>query len=127
MAKKEFTYRGLKTEQLRQMSVQEFAQLIPSRERRSLLRGMTDAEKSLLRKITKRDNIKTHCREMVVVPQMIGKTILVHNGKEYTSLLINEEMIGIRLGEFVLTRKMVKHSSPGIGAAAASKKTMSVK
>lgn len=126
MAKKEYTFRGLKTEQIKNMSVQEFAQLLTSRERRSVLRGMTEAEKSLLHKIAKRDSVKTHCREMVIVPQMLGKTILVHNGKEYTPLLINEEMLGFRLGEFVLTRKMVKHNSPGIGASASSK-SMSVK
>ena len=118
MAKKEFTYRGLSVEQLRKMGVREFAQLIPSRERRSLLRGMTDAEKNLLRKLEKRDNVKTHCREMIIVPQMMDKTILVHNGKEYAQVHVNEEMLGLRLGEFVLTRKMTKHSSPGLGATA---------
>jgi small subunit ribosomal protein S19 len=126
MAKKEFTYRGLSTEQLKKMSIKEFANLIPSRERRTLLRGMTDAEKNLLRKLEKRDNIKTHAREMIVVPQMIGKTLLVHNGKEYTPVPISEEMVGFRLGEFVLTRKMVKHSSPGVGATA-TKAAVSVK
>jgi small subunit ribosomal protein S19 len=126
MAKKEFTYRGRSTDQLASMSIKEFAALIPSRERRTLLRGMTDAEKSLLRKVAKRTNIKTHCREMVVVPQMLGKTILVHSGKEYVPVAITEEMLGFRLGEFVLTRKMVKHQSPGVGAATA-KKSVSVK
>jgi len=121
MAKKEFTYRGLSVEQLKKMSIKEFAAIIPSRERRTLLRGQTDAEKSLLRKLEKRTNVKTHAREMVIVPQMIGKVILVHNGKEYTAVTITEEMIGVRLGEFVLTRKMVKHASPGVGAATKTK------
>jgi small subunit ribosomal protein S19 len=118
--KKEFTYRGLNTEQLRKMSVKEFAALIPSRERRTLMRGLTDPEKSLLQKIAKRDNVKTHCREMVVVPQMIGKTVLVHTGKEYQPVMINEEMLGLRLGQFVLTRKGVKHNAPGIGSTAST-------
>jgi small subunit ribosomal protein S19 len=121
MAKKEFTYRGLSVEQLKKMSIKEFAAIIPSRERRTLLRGQTEAEKSLLRKLEKRTNVKTHAREMVVVPQMIGKTILVHSGKEYAPVAITEEMIGCRLGEFVLTRKMVKHASPGVAAAAKTK------
>ncbi len=120
MAKKEFTYRGLSVEQLKKMSVKEFAALIPSRERRTLLRGFTDAEKNLLRKLEKRNNVKTQCREMVIVPQMIGKTLLVHNGKEYTPVPINEEMVGFRLGEFHLTRKPIKHNSPGIGSTASS-------
>ncbi len=124
MAKKEFTYRGHKTEQLKKMSIKEFALLLPSRERRTLLRGMTDVEKSLLNKLEKRQSAKTHAREMVIIPQMVGKTILVHNGKEYQALEINEEMVGYRLGELALTRKMVKHASPGVGAA---KKSVSVK
>nr|AJS12365.1 ribosomal protein S19 [uncultured archaeon] len=121
MAKKEFTYRGFALDKLQQMSIKEFAQLAPSRERRTLLRGQTDAEKSLLRKLAKRDSAKTHAREMVVVPQMVGKTALVHNGKEYVPVAMTEEMVGMRLGQFVLTRKMVKHTAPGVGAAKASK------
>jgi small subunit ribosomal protein S19 len=121
MAKKEFTYRGHSPEQLKKMSIKEFALLLPSRERRTILRGLTDVEKALLRKLEKRDNVKTHAREMVIVPQMIGKTILVHNGKEYMPVLVNEEMVGYRFGEFVHTRKGVKHNSPGIGASASTK------
>lgn len=124
MAKKEFSYRGLSTEQLQKMSIKEFAALIPSRERRSLLRGLTDAEKNLLRKLQKRDNVKTHAREMVIVPQMIGKTLLVHSGKEYAPVAVTEEMLGFRLGEFVQTRKSVKHASAGVGATS---KSVSVK
>jgi len=114
MAKKEFTYKGLKTEQLQAMSIEEFARIIPSRERRSLLRGLTPAEKNLLVKLSKRDKVKTHAREMVIIPQMLGKTIMVHRGKEYTPVTITEEMLGFRLGQFVLTRKIAKHASPGV-------------
>jgi small subunit ribosomal protein S19 len=120
MVKKDFTYRGHTTEQLKKMSIKEFASLVPSRERRSLLRGLTDAEKNLLQKLSKRDSVKTHCREMVVVPQMIGKTILIHSGKEYNPIMINEEMVGLRLGQLTLTRKPVKHNAPGIGATAST-------
>lgn len=124
MAKKEFVYRGLTLEQIQKMGLKEFAALIPSRERRSLLRGMTEAEKSLLHKLEKRNNVKTHCREMVILPQMVGKTVLVYNGKEYTPVAITEEMMGLRLGEFVLTRKIAKHAAPGVGG---KKKGVSVK
>jgi len=120
MAKKEFTYRGLTAEQLKKMSIKEFAALIPSRERRSLLRGLTEAEKSTLRKLEKRNSVKTHCREMIIVPQMLGKILLVHQGKEYVPVTVTEDMLGFRLGEFVLTRKMVKHNAPGIGATAST-------
>ena len=123
MVKKEFTYRGLSVEQLQRMSVQEFARGVPSRERRSLLRGFTQVEKNLLRKLATRDRVKTHAREMVVVPQMIGKTVLVHNGKEYTPVTVTEELLGFRLGQFALTRKIAKHTAPGVG----SKKAEGVK
>ena len=127
MAKKEFTYRGHTPDQLKKMSIKESATLLPSRERRSILRGMTEPEKSLLRKIEKRDGVKTHAREMVIVPMMIGKTILVHSGKEYVPVAVTEEMVGIRLGELVHTRKPTKHNSPGIGASSSSKSGPSVK
>ncbi len=114
MARKEFTYRGMRIDQLQRLSVEEFARLIPSRERRSLLRGFTQAEKNLLSKLQKRNSVKTHAREMVIIPAMVGKTVLVHTGKEYVPVEINEEMVGIRLGQFVLTRKIAKHASPGV-------------
>lgn len=125
MAKKEFTYRGLTYDQIAPMGIKEFAALVPSRQRRSLLRGLTDDEKSLLRKLEKRPSAKTHCREMVIVPQMVGKTVQVHNGKEYVAVEILDEMLGCRLGEFAMTRKIAKHQSPGVGAKAS--KSVSVK
>ncbi|MDD5626081.1 MAG: 30S ribosomal protein S19 [Patescibacteria group bacterium] len=53
--------------------------------------------------------IKTWSRGSVVVPEMVGFTIAVHNGKIHVPLLIIENMIGHKLGEFVLTRKFVRH------------------
>jgi small subunit ribosomal protein S19 len=117
MVKKEFTFKGKSVEELKKMSTQEFMQLIPSRERRHLKRGLTDVEKKLLKEIKAgKNNVETHARDMVVVPEMIGKTIKVHNGKEFSQVMINEEMLGHRLGEFTLTRKPVKHGAAGIGS-----------
>ena len=127
MAKKEFTYRGLTFDAIKKMNIKEFAALIPSRERRTLLRGFTEPEKSLLRKLEKRSNVKTQVREMVIVPQMVGKTVLVHTGKEYVPVNVTEEMLGFRIGEFTLTRKPLKHSTPGVGATASSKGGPAVK
>ncbi len=110
MAKKEFTYKGLKLEQLNQMSAKEFAQLIPSRERRSILRGFSTEERNLLKKLEKKDKVKTQAREMVIIPQMVGKTVMVHRGNEYVAVTITEEMLGQRLGQFVMTRKIAKHN-----------------
>lgn len=120
MAKKEFTYRGLTMDALRKLSIKEFAQLVPSRERRSLIRGMTDEEKNLLSKLEKRDKVKTHCREMVIVPQMVGKTVQVHNGKGYLPVEITEEVIGHRLGQLAMTRRIARHASPGVAGKSKS-------
>lgn len=121
MARKEFTYRGKTVEELKKMSLQEFSLLVPARERRKIKRGFTDAEKKLLKVIQKNPkNIETHCRDMIIIPQMIGMTIRVYNGKEFSTITIEPEMIGHRLGEFALTRKSVTHSAPGVGATRSS-------
>lgn len=118
---KVFLFRGKKAEELKKLSLKEFAELITARERRSLQRGFTDAQKKLLDRLRKgKDNVKTHCRDMVIIPEMISKTLRVHNGKEFVTIRINEEMLGHRLGEFALTRGKVSHSSPGIGATRSS-------
>lgn len=121
MAKKEFLFRGKTLDELKKLSVKEFAQLIPTRQRRTLLRGLTDEQKALMKEVdNKEGNIKTHCRDVVILPKMVGLTIKVHNGKEWTPVIIQDEMIGHRLGEFSLTRKGVRHNSPGIGATRSS-------
>jgi len=120
MAKKEFRYRGKTVEELQRMSIKEFAELIPSRERRSLKRETTETQKAFMKRIMKGNNTKTECRDIIIIPQIIGKTVRVHNGKEFLSLLIDKEMVGHRLGEFVLTRKKVEHHAPGIGATKSS-------
>jgi len=120
---RQFTYKGKTLEELKQMSIEKFAQLVPSRERRSLLRGLTDRQRKLLENLRKYPDKfhKTHERDMVILPEMVGKKIGVHNGKEFVPVIITEQMIGHRLGEFALTRKRVKHSAPGVGATRASK------
>jgi small subunit ribosomal protein S19 len=68
----------------------------------------------------KRQPIKTHARDMIILPEMVGVTILVHNGKDFSSLEIRPEMIGHYTGEFAITNKPVKHGVPGIGASRSS-------
>jgi len=121
MAKKEFSYRGKKMEELQNLSIKEFAEYLPARQRRTLLRGMDETKKKLLADLKKgKNNVKTHCRDMVVLPEMVGKTIMVHKGKAFVAVRIEDEMIGHCLGEFVLTRNRVSHSAPGIGATRSS-------
>mgnify|MGYP001582519692 FL=1 len=121
MAKKEFTYKGKTTEELKNISLNELAQLLPARHRRTIRRGFTEQQKILLKKLrVNKKNIETQCRDMLVLPEMIGKTIKVHRGKEFIPVMIEADMIGHYLGEFVLTRKKVAHSAPGIGATRSS-------
>lgn len=120
MARKEFTYRGKTLQELQSLSRKEFVDLLPSRSRRSILRGYNDAAKKAEQSILSGDNVKTHSREVVILPQFVGKVIKVHNGKEFVELRVQEEMIGHRLGEFSLTRKRVSHGSAGVGATKSS-------
>jgi small subunit ribosomal protein S19 len=120
MVKKEFTYRGKTIVELQKMELSEFMNLLPSRERRSLRRGFTEQEKIFLNEIKKKDNVKTHCRDLVVIPALVGKKVRVYTGKEFVQIMIDNDMIGHRLGEFALTRKGVTHSAPGIGATKSS-------
>lgn len=122
-------YRGYTFEQLQSMSMDEFINLLPSRQRRSLHRGLTSEQRTLLEKIRKAKEairkgsnmiVKTHVRDMTILPEMVGLTILVHNGKEFVSVEIKPEMIGNYLGEFAITNRPVKHGTPGIGASRSS-------
>ena len=119
----EFKFRGKTIDELKQLSLKEFALLVKSRERRSILRQLAKYEDFLRRikkKLEKGKPIKTHWRDAVIVPAFVGLTIHVHNGKSFEPVKITEEMLGHRLGEFALTRKPVKHSAPGVGATRSS-------
>jgi len=118
---KEFRYRGYTLEELKKIPLDKLAALLPARERRKIKRGFTEQEEKLLMKLKKKDSVRTHCRDMVVLPEMVGKVIYVHNGKEFVRVEIKPEMIGHRLGEFAQTRKFEKHSGPGVGATRSSK------
>ncbi len=121
MAKKEFTYKGKTAEELKQMSLNELAQLLTARQRRKLKRGFTEQQNILLKKLRANEkNIETQCRDMLILPEMFGKTVKVYHGKEFIPVAIEPDMVGHYLGEFVLTRKKVTHSAPGIGATRSS-------
>jgi small subunit ribosomal protein S19 len=122
---KVFQYRGYSLEELQKMPTGELIEILPSRPRRTLQRGMTQTQKKLLKKIKKaqggvRVNLRTHCRDMIVLPEMVGLTLEVYNGKEFQRVTIQPEMIGHYLGEFAPTRRRVSHGSPGMGATRSS-------
>ncbi len=125
---KDFTFRGYDISELKEMSLEEFAELLPARERRVLERGLSSRQRKLLehvREVKDKENpeeefIRTHCRDMIIVPDMVGLRFGVYNGETFAPVEVEPEMIGHRLGEFALTRKKVKHSTPGIGATRSS-------
>jgi small subunit ribosomal protein S19 len=121
MARKEFIYKGKTLEELQAMQIKELANLLTSAARRKIRRGFTEAEKILVRnlKVAKKP-VKTHCRSMIVLPEMVNKPIKIYNGKTFEEVMIQPEMIGHYLGEFAQTRKKVSHSAPGIGATRSS-------
>lgn len=120
---KEFTYRGKTISELKNLELREFSEFLPSKKRRCLLRQVEVIEKFLNqcnKKLSKGKNIRTHQRNLIIVPKMVGLTIYVYNGKEFLSVKIVEEMVGHRLGEFAHTRRKVEHGTPGIGATRSS-------
>ena len=123
-SKKEFRYRGLTYEELAQINLEDILPYLSSRARRSLKRGLTPRQNSLLEKIRKVEKgtiIRTHLRNMIILPEFVGHSIAIYNGKEFQSVTIKQEMIGHYLGEFAPTRREVKHSGPGVGATRSSK------
>ncbi len=130
MARKEFSYRGYTLEELQEMPLDNVIQLFPSRQRRSLRKGFLPRQKKVLEKIRKLKKegdqsgrprvIKTHCRDMVVLPEMVGMTFGIYNGKQFVEVTIQPEMIGCYFGEFAITRQRVQHGDPGMGATRSS-------
>jgi len=123
---KEFRYRGYTIDQLNAMSTEAILQLLPSRARRSLNRGISEDKRKLLEDIRAQKEgslenpIKTHARDMVILPVMVGAKVNVYSGREFVLLEVKPDMIGHYLGEYVITNKKVVHGTPGIGASRSS-------
>jgi len=121
---REFKYRGHTLEQLQALSLENLLTLLPSRQRRSLTRGISDEKRKLLEEMKAAKNskvtIKTHLRDMIILPFMVGLTIHIHSGKEFMPVEIRPEMIGHFLGEYAMTNKRVVHGAPGVGSSRSS-------
>ncbi|AZH26272.1 30S ribosomal protein S19 [Haloplanus aerogenes] len=124
----EFTYRGHTLDELQSLSLDEVAELLPARMRRTITRGLSVEHEKLLEKArdageeeTANDPIRTHLRDMPIVPEFVGLTFSVYNGQEFNRVEVDPEMIGHYLGEFQLTRNSVEHGQAGIGATRSSK------
>lgn len=124
LKRKEFTYRGKTLDELKKLDVREFAKYLRSRQRRSVLRQFQKIEEFVSRskaKENKKGVIRTHQRDLVVVPGMVGMRINVYNGQKFIAVDIVGEMLGHKLGEFALTRARIKHGKAGVGATKGTK------
>ena len=120
--KKEFTYRGFTMEELLNMPFQDLLGILPARARRSYVRGLNTEQDVFVQKLrVATAPVKTHRREIFILPEFVGKTVQIHTGREFVSIEIRPEMIGHAIGEFALTRTFGKHSGPGVGATRSSK------
>lgn len=119
--KGEYTYRGKTISELQKLTVLEFSSLLPSRERRSIVRSFEKMYLRLYEDIISGKEVRTHFRMFIILPLFVGKTISVYDGKKFVSILIQQEMIGHRIGEFAPTRQKVSHGSAGVGATRSSK------
>ena len=114
MALKEFKFKSYTLAQLKEMSTAEFVELLPSRQRRSFKRGFSEDKEKLVSKIEKKNNVKTHSRDMIILPKMIGKTVLIHTGKEFQAVIFTDDMLGHNFGEYALTRRRAVHTNIGV-------------
>jgi small subunit ribosomal protein S19 len=124
----EFTYRGHTLEELQEMDLDEVSELLPARARRTIDRGLDTEQRKLLEQAraageeeTANDPIRTHLRNMPIVPSFVGLTFAVYTGQSFERVEVEPEMIGHYLGEFQLTRTSVEHGQAGIGATRSSK------
>ncbi|HVE37377.1 MAG TPA: 30S ribosomal protein S19 [Nitrososphaeraceae archaeon] len=127
---REFRFRGLNVDQLKNLSIEALLPLLNARQRRSLDKRvgkyMNDEKRKLRERIknvregNSNETIRTHVRDMIILPDMVGITINIHNGKEFSPITIKPEMIGHYLGEYSITNKRVQHGAPGVGASRSS-------
>jgi len=128
---RKFTYRGVDLDQLLDLNNEQLMKLLPARARRKMVRGQKRKYTSLLKRLRKAKKeapalekpacVKTHLRDAIVVPEMVGSIVGIYNGKQFNQVEVKPEMIGHYLGEFSITYKPVKHGRPGIGATHSSR------
>ena len=120
---KEFTYHGLSKEELANIPNEKLLKLFTARVRRSITRGINDDKRKLMEEMKDKKNknpIKTHLRDVIILPYMVGVTVHIFSGKEFVPITITLQMVGHYLGEYVITNKRVNHGAPGVGASRSS-------
>jgi small subunit ribosomal protein S19 len=123
---KKFEYQGMDLKELEKIPMDQLFKMFPARQRRSLGRGISDGKRKLIEEIkaskagTLKNPIRTHLRDLIILPYMVGVQVNVYSGKEFTTVNISPEMISHYLGEYVITNKKVSHGAPGVGASRSS-------
>lgn len=128
---KKFSFRGLEIQGLLDLKIDQLAPLLRSRQRRRLSRKLKPQYGRLLNRLNliksctpqgeKPTPVKTHLRDLIVLPSMILSQVSIHTGKEFQNVEIKPEMVGYYLGEFAQSYKKVGHGRPGVGATSSSK------
>lgn len=120
----EFRFMGKSISDLSGMQKEDLIKVVNSSLRRRLKRNFTDGEKKLIEKIERskatKKPVRTHLREMFILPSFVGLTVNVHNGKEFVPVEIKPNKVFHRLGEFAITVKQVRHGTPGLSATKSS-------
>lgn len=121
-------WRGVDEDNIDKVSAEDFYKKTTSRNRRTLKRLKKNPKlKKFMEKVSriKKENpkkmIKTHLRDAVIMPEWVGLTFGIYNGKEYRKIEITTRMVGNRLGDFAHSTGRVLHSGPGVGATRGSK------
>src|SRR3990170_279375 len=104
---KKFDYQGIDLTELEKMPMEKLFQLFPARARRSLTRGITDSKRKLIEEIKLakagklKNPVRTHLRDLIILPYMVGVQVNVFSGKEFVAVNISPEMISHYLGEIL--------------------------
>ena len=130
---RKFTYRGLQLEDLMGLKNEKLTELLSARQRRRFDRGLRHKYQRFIIKLRKAKKtlapgekpkvVKTHLRNAIILPEMVGSIVGIHTGKEFAPVEIKFDMIGRYLGEFGITYKPTTHGKPGVGATKGSAHT----
>lgn len=121
------TFRGVQISDFKEKTLAETLPFMNAATRRYYRRFLKGQAANLFNKLLANDTVRTHSREFFILPQFVGKTVFIHNGKDFIEFQIKNEMIGHRIGEFTLTTVPPKHSKIGIKGTKSSRKIATAK
>lgn len=124
-------YRGVEIDKLLEMNTENIVALFKSGQRRRFAHGIHPKYDRLIKKLKtavkntphgeKPKAVKTHLRNAIIMPEMVGSIAEVYSGKYWTPVEIKADMVGQYLGEYSMTYKPIKHGKVGHGATRGSK------